>query len=238
MSTSQLVHPSPIKSEKDTTQKPLNALLTKANEISTPSIPVVDILKEEGIKKGKTLSSSLQSLLHGENGAENKEDDLAIKSEGIKEHDKPQYINQSKTEALSQKIMEAKQLVQHVAQNVKDSIENYKPPFTRIKMQLNPQKFGDMDITLIQRGNNVHININANTNALSVMMQNAHELKAQLSAQGLGDAQMNFSSSQQNQQEHKQRQEQAGLTYEDFQDFDEEFTETATALEIVVPRYI
>ncbi len=236
LSTSQIVKPSPVKSEKDTVQKPLNALLSK--EISTPSIPVVDVLEEKSIKAEKPLASSLQVLLHGEQDAENNEENLAAKSEGIKDHDKSQHITQSKTEALSQKIMEAKQLIQHVSQNVKDSIENYKPPFTRIKMQLNPQKFGDMDVTLIQRGNNVHININANTNALSVMMQNAHELKAQLSAQGLGDAQMNFSSQQQNQQEHKQRQEQAGLAYEDFQDFDEEFTEIATALEIVVPRYI
>jgi len=236
LSTSQIVKPNPIKSEKDTAQKPLNTLLTKVNDISTPSIPVVEVLEEQSSKK--TLPSSIQALLHGENIAENNEEDLVAKTEGIKEHDKPQHINQSKTEALSQKIMEAKQLVQHVAQNVKDSVENYKPPFTRIKMQLNPQKFGDMDVTLIQRGNNVHININANTNALSVMMQNAHELKTQLSAQGLEDAQMNFSSHQQNQQEHKQRQEQAGVAYEEFQDFDEEFTEVATALEIVVPRYI
>ena len=138
---------------------------------------------------------------------------------------------------LNQKIVEAKQLVQHVAQSMKEMVENYKPPFTRVKMQLNPHKFGEMDVTLVQRGSNIHININANPTALTTMMQNAHELRAQLSAQGLGDASMNFSSHQQQQQE-RHKQEHAHLSYEEYQEFEEEFTEVATALEVVVPRYI
>ena len=235
-STSQLVKPTTVKTEKEPTQRPLNALLNKVNEVSanTAAIqtPILDTLEEP--KTAKTLSANIQTLLHGEGS----EDEVSTKLEGAKEHDKPQVVTQAKNEALTQKITEAKQLIQHVSQSVKESVENYKPPFTRIKMQLNPQKFGDMEVTLVQRGSNVHININANTTALTVMMQNAHELKTQLSSQGLGDASMNFSSHQQEQQEQKHKQEQAGLAYEDFQDFEEEFTEVATALEIVVPRYI
>ncbi|PHR55832.1 MAG: hypothetical protein COA44_09325 [Arcobacter sp.] len=233
LSTSQIVKPIPIKTDKEI--KPLNALLSKANEIATPSLPVVDALEEEGATPRKILPSSITALLHGE---ETSESELSSKLEGVKEHEKPLGLTQVRTEALSHKITEAKQLISHMSQNVKESLENYKPPFTRIKMQLNPQKFGDMEITLIQRGSNVHININASSTALTVMMQNAHELKAQLSAHGLGDASMNFSSHQQSQQEQNQRREEAGLTYEEFQEFEEEFTEVATALEIVVPRYV
>ncbi|MDF1880951.1 flagellar hook-length control protein FliK [Sulfurimonas sp. MAG313] len=211
-------------------------LLTKVNDIATPSIPVVDVLEDEVSKPTKTLPSAITALLHGDET--NKDSESGARLELGKESDKPQSITQVKTEALTQKITEAKQLITHVAQNVRESIENYKPPFTRIKMQLNPQKFGDMEVTLIQRGSNVHININASSSALTVMMQNAHELKAQLSSQGLGDASMNFSSHQQDQQEQKQKQEHAGMTYEEYQDYEEELTEVATALEIVVPRYI
>jgi len=233
LSTSQIVKPTPIKIDKEV--KPLNALLSKKPDIATPSLPVVDVL-EVAAKTTKSLPSSITALLHGE---ENSDSELSSKLEiAGKEHEKPQALNQVKTDALAQKITEAKHLVTHVAQNVKESIENYKPPFTRIKMQLNPQKFGEMEVTLIQRGNNVHININASSTALTAMMQNAHELKAQLSAQGLGDASMNFSSHQQNQQQEQHKQEQAGLAYEDFQDFEDEFNEVATALEIVVPRYV
>ena len=232
-STSELVKPVLVnKQEKESVSKPLNALLSKINESlvagaasSTEDIPAIN--------KAKPLSASLSALLHGENIEESIEGEISSKPEG----EKSQLVGNTKTDLLSQKLTEAKQLVQHVAQSMKESVENYKPPFTRVKMQLNPQKFGEMEVTLVQRGNNVHININANTTALTVMMQNSHELKAQLSAQGLGDASMNFSSHQQ-QHNGQQKREHAHLSYEEYQDFDEEFTEIATALEVVVPRYI
>jgi hypothetical protein len=236
-STSELVKPVAVtKQEKESTSKPLNALLSKLNEslVAGAASPTEDI---PAINKAKPLSASLSALLHGENLEESVEGEISSKLEGDKTNDKPQLVGNTKTDQLSQKLTEAKQLVQHVAQSMKESVENYKPPFTRVKMQLNPQKFGEMEVTLVQRGNNVHININANTTALTVMMQNSHELKAQLSAQGLGDASMNFSSHQQQQNE-QQKREHAHLSYEEYQDFDEEFTEIATALEVVVPRYI
>lgn len=233
-STSELVKPIPVvsKQEKEISNKPLNALLSKINE---SLIAGVSSTAEEipAINKAKPFSASLSAMLHGENFEESTESEITSKTES----DKSQVIGNTKADQLSQKLSEAKQLVQHVAQSMKESVENYKPPFTRVKMQLNPQKFGEMEVTLVQRGNNVHININANTTALTVMMQNSHELKAQLSAQGLGDASMNFSSHQQQQNE-QQKREHAHLSYEEYQDFDEEFTEIATALEVIVPRYI
>jgi hypothetical protein len=236
-STSELVKPALVnKQEKENSSKPLNALLSKINESlvagaasSSEEIPAIN--------KAKPFSASLSALLHGETVEEPTEGDISSKPEGEKASDKSQLVGNAKLDQFSQKLTEAKQLVQHVAQSMKESVENYKPPFTRVKMQLNPHKFGEMEVTLVQRGNNVHININANTTALTVMMQNSHELKAQLSAQGLGDASMNFSSHQQQHNE-QQKREQAHSSYEAFQDFDEEFTEVATALEVIVPRYI
>lgn len=231
-STSELVKPAvAAKKESATAQQPLNALLN-------PEKTDISLAADTKAAKETLFGASLNSLLHGEKSEESAESETGIKVEVEKNSDRPQNIQHTKTEQLSQKIAESKQLIQHMAQNIKDSIENYKPPFTRIKMQLNPQKFGDMEVTLVQRGNNVHININANTTALTVMMQNAHELKGQLSAQGLGDASMNFSSHQQQQQENPHRRENAHLAYENYKESEEEFTEIATALEIVVPRYI
>lgn len=232
-STSELVKPAHLnKQEKESADKPLHALLGKINETAAAGAEEIP-----AVNRAKPLSASLSALLHGESIEESAEGEITAKTEGEKASDKSQLVGNTKTDQLSQKITEAKQLVQHVAQSMKESVENYKPPFTRVKMQLNPQRFGEMEVTLVQRGNNVHININANTTALTVMMQNAHELKAQLSAQGLGDASMNFSSHQQQQNE-QQKREDAHHSYEAYQEFDEEFTEIATALEVVVPRYI
>jgi len=230
------------KNEKETSNaKPLNLLLGKGKEeLSVKSHFMEELISKPLTTKATALSPSLSALLHGENSSENAKSELSLKLEGADTHnEKVSSVLQTKTEQLSQKVTEAKQLVNHMAQNIKESVENYKPPFTRIKMQLNPQKFGEMDVTMVQRGNNVHININASSSALTLMMQNAHELKSALSAQGLGDATMNFSSHQhQQQQQEKQSQEQGFLTYEEYAELDEEITQIATALEVVVPRYI
>jgi len=233
--TSELVKPAVTSKHEKESQgtKALSLLLGKegfTDELTREVNPA---------QKASVVSASLSALLHGDKVSDKTEGDLALKVEGEKHNDKISSVLQTKTEQLSQKVTEAKQLVNHMSQNIKESVENYKPPFTRIKMQLNPQKFGEMDVTMVQRGNNVHININASTSALTLMMQNAHELKAALSAQGLGDATMNFSSHQhQQQQQEKQSQEQGFLTYEEYADLDEEITQIATALEVVVPRYI
>ncbi len=237
--TSELVKPIvSTKNEKELAKdKPLALLLTKEGRIEESPREVLST--PSAAKNPAVVSSSLSALLHGEDSIKQEDAELSLKVDGDKNSEKVAATLQTKTEQLSQKVSEAKQLVNHMAQNIKESVENYKPPFTRIKMQLNPQKFGEMDVTMVQRGNNVHININANTSALTLMMQNAHELKSALSAQGLGDATMNFSSQQnQQQQQEKNSQQQGFLTYEEFAEFDEEITQVATALEIVVPRYI
>ena len=231
-STSQLVKPVETKTSKESvTVKPLDALLNKTEAAN----PIISSLNTEASKvpKASHFDSALNSLLHAQESEASSELETAAPKTDT---EKTQGLQLNKSDQLTQKITEAKQLVQNVAQNMKEMVENYKPPFTRIKMQLNPQKFGEMDVTLIQRGNNVHININANTAALTTMMQNSNELRAQLSAQGLGDATMNFSSHQQ--QQEKQRHEDAHLSYEEFQEFEEEFTEVATDLEIVVAKYV
>jgi len=235
--TSELVKPIiSTKNEKELTRdKPLTLLLTKEGHIEEGSREVLTTTASS--KTSPALSPSLSALLHTENSLNQEDADLSLKVEGDKNSEKVSSVLQTKTEQLSQKVTEAKQLVNHMAQNIKESVENYKSPFTRIKMQLNPQKFGEMDVTMVQRGNNVHININASSSALTLMMQNAHELKTALNDQGLGDATMNFSSHQQQQQE-KNSQEQGFLTYEEYAELDEEITEIATALEVVVPRYI
>jgi len=233
--TSEIVKPIIVQKSEKETIRPLDLLLKRGNDETADEELVIKNIK------ASPLSTSLSALLHTDKDKLSTEKELFSKLDGEKIGDKTSTVLNNKTDYISQKATEAKQLIQHTAHSMREAVENYKPPFTRIKMQLNPQKFGEMDVTLIQRGNNVHININASSSALTLMMQNAHELKTALSAQGLGDASMNFSSHQQQQQDGQKRQEHAGLSYEEYQEYqeyEEEFTEIATALEVVVPRYI
>jgi len=79
----------------------------------------------------------------------------------------------------------------------------------KIKMQLSPKNLGDVDVTLINRGNNLHVNINSTPNTIAIFTQNQTEFKNALVNMGFTGLQMNFGESkeqergQQNYKTHK-----------------------------------
>ncbi len=146
---------------------------------------------------------------------------------------------EGKSNTLELKIHEAKQMVSHVAGSLKEAVENYKPPFTRITMQLHPAKLGEVDVTMIQRGNNVHINISSNNSAIAVLAQHSVELKNQLANSGLGSATMQFNTGGGEQQRQSQHQQNIMEAYEKYGASEgEERYETLSSLELIVPRYV
>jgi len=113
------------------------------------------------------VSKSLEQLLHGE-----KNDSFQnIKLDGL---------TTSKADSFEVKLNEAKQMIKYISQDVKTAIEDYKSPFTRVKVQLNPQKLGEVDLTVVQRGKNLHVSISSNNAAINTLAMNANELRTQL----------------------------------------------------------
>jgi flagellar hook-length control protein FliK len=106
-------------------------------------------------------------------------------------------------------------------------------------MKLNPEKLGEIEVTLVQRGNNVHVNIQSN-NASSVafLAHNATELKAQLAGQGIQNATMNFMSGGENQSQNPNPQQQQNRfqSYQSLAEL-ESNEEQLSALEIIIPHY-
>ncbi|MFA6192647.1 MAG: flagellar hook-length control protein FliK [Sulfurimonas sp.] len=150
--------------------------------------------------------------------------------------------NVHKADSFEVKINEAKQMIKYLSSDVKTAIEDYKAPFTRVKVQLNPEKFGDVELTVVQRGKNLHVNISSNATAINTLSANIMELKTQLNNSGINNATLNFSnssdnsaSSQQQGQRHQQKEAQKEYNY--FEN-DEKNEEILSSLEIVVPRYI
>lgn len=242
-----VVNTAPVKEQKS------NKEAVIAKEVKTPKAKeALNPLKSqsttnEEIKPIQELKLSepskvVSQLLHG-----NREEKILQKegeqnsSEIKREHTSNYHLNTLTTKEgeLVLKVKEAKQFVQHFAQEIKEEIQNYKPPFTRLKMQLSPAKLGEVDVTLVQRGHNVHININSNTTAITTLMQHAQELKTQLQNSGVNGATMQFQSGghQQGQGQQHARQEQLQHAYEQF-NTSEEYDSVATALEIIVPRYV
>jgi len=228
-------------------QSPLSALL-HGEKILPAQTQVAEAKKDVKTEiktdtKIKANSTVLSQLLHGENQQTTEQTASEGGTQGISAT-QGNGVHVKQTEAdLTVKMNEAKQMVKYLAQDIKQAIEDYKPPFTRIKVKLNPQKFGEVDLTVIQRGKNVHVNISSNSAAINMLSQNAGDLKVQLTQNGMNNALLNFNSStdtqsqQQQQQQNEHQKESAKQAYEAFNQ-DETSEEILSSLEIVVPRYV
>jgi flagellar hook-length control protein FliK len=138
--------------------------------------------------------------------------------------------------AMGAKMAEARQLVSQLSADVKEAMQNYKPPFTKLSMKLNPERLGEIDVMMVQRGNNVHINLTSNGTALGMLQQNSADLKSALADAGLGDATMNFSSNGESRNP-SQEQQQKHSTSEHYAEMSKILDDIDT-LELVVPRYV
>jgi len=185
----------------------------------------------------KQSVTSLESLLSNSSVTQ---EETVVKADGV--------VNSSKTDGLELKLNESKQMIKYISSDVKAAIEDYKSPFTRVKVQLNPQKLGEIDLTVVQRGKNLHVNLSSNNAAINILALNANELKAQLNSNGINNASLNFNSGHEggeseNSQGHNQNsrhEREAADEYRSFERFKEEeiAEELISSLEIVVPRYI
>ncbi len=152
-------------------------------------------------------------------------------------------LHVAKADSLEVKLNEAKQMVKYLSQDVKSSIEDYKSPFTRVKVQLNPQRLGEIDLTIVQRGKNLHINLSSNNVAINTLAMNVNDLKVQLNNNGINNASFNFNSNAQSdnaqagqQQQQRQQQQQADEEYNYFES-KERSENVVNSLEIIVPHY-
>lgn len=238
--TKQKTETRPQEIQKKEKSNPLRALLQISNSEGER------VVSEQGastkVPKQALFNTSLTQLLQGNNSEITTQN--TSESEALTPHETkttPLTVSTQQTDTLTQKVAEAKQMVQHFASQLKEEVENYKPPFTRLKMKLNPVKLGEVDITMVQRGNSVHINVSSNSAALNILMQNSSDLKTQLSNNGITNASMTFNSSADQNQQHQQhnqqnRQQELVEMYENFENSDD--FELLSSLDIVIPRYI
>ncbi len=123
------------------------------------------------------------------------------------------------------------------ANDLKEQIENFKPPLMRIKMTLSPKDLGEVSVSLVSRGNNLQVTINSNINTMAIFTQNQAEFKNALVNMGFTNLNMNFSSNQNS--NNKNQNHQKKQNEESFQNFDEYETESSIdTINIIMPKYV
>lgn len=126
-----------------------------------------------------------------------------------------------------------KETFRNFAQDFKEQMQAYKPPITRFNITLNPSNLGEVEVTLVQRGQNLHISFNTNTSTMNLFIQNQAEFKNSLVNMGFTGLEMNFSD-----QGKKDRQQQGkNRSGYGFKEEFENINPQNTALEFVLAKY-
>ncbi|EAC1313839.1 flagellar hook-length control protein FliK [Campylobacter coli] len=145
-----------------------------------------------------------QGKIQSENTEKNPLDDL---NSLVKDLNK---ISQNNTKNIT-----PKETLQHFSQDLKAAMEQYKAPITKLSITLNPHNLGEVEVTLVQRGNNLHINFNSNTNAMNLFIQNQAEFKNSLVNMGFTGLEMNFSDQGKREQNQNQGKNRSGYGFKD-----------------------
>lgn len=130
--------------------------------------------------------------------------------------------------------------VRTFAAQMVEKISEFKPPVTRVNLQLHPAELGEVNITMIARANNLHVNVTSANATMALFLQNQAEFKANLVNMGFSDIQMSFSDHKEgsntqhsgNKAKKSYESDEDGVMINEFEDSGE------STLEIVLPRYI
>lgn len=128
-----------------------------------------------------------------------------------------------------------KETLQYFSQDLKEAVDQYKAPITKLSITLNPNNLGEVEVTLIQRGNNLHINFNSNANAMNLFIQNQAEFKNSLVNMGFTGLEMNFSDQGKREQNQNQGKNRSGYGFKDALDGKNE--REKVNLELVLAKY-
>ena len=228
------------KISKEKSDESLKLLLSddKSSQSTTTATSDLSALKVAPAAATQENTKALEQLLRGE----------SFISEQSQQDAKVEVLSTQKADSFEVKINEAKQMIRYLSDDIKNAIDEYKSPFTRVKVQLNPAHLGEIDLTIVQRGKNLHVNLSSNNAAINTLVMNANELKVQLNNSGINNATLNFSDTSQQggytdsqnsgaQQQKRQNEQKAHTEYSYFEN-EEAHEEILSSLEIIVPRYI
>ncbi|MCQ2762282.1 flagellar hook-length control protein FliK, partial [Helicobacter pylori] len=75
-----------------------------------------------------------------------------------------------------------KETIKHFAQQLKQEIQEYKPPMSRISMDLFPKELGKVEVIIQKVGKNLKVSVISHNNSLQTFLDNQQDLKNSLNA--------------------------------------------------------
>ena len=103
-----------------------------------------------------------------------------------------QEIYQNILQNQNNLLLSPRETFLHFSDKLRDALQNYKPPITKISLELNPESLGSVELTITKMGDKINVQISSNQNALQLFMQNIQDFKNQLNNVGFSEVTMDF----------------------------------------------
>ncbi len=86
-----------------------------------------------------------------------------------------------------------KETIKHFTQQLKQEIQEYKPPMSKISMDLFPKELGKVEVMIQKVGKNLKVSVISHNNSLQTFLDNQQDLKNSLNALGFEGVDLSFS---------------------------------------------
>ncbi|UOR41701.1 flagellar hook-length control protein FliK [Helicobacter pylori] len=100
---------------------------------------------------------------------------------------------QASDKASENKSAAPKETIKHFTQQLKQEIQEYKPPMSRISMDLFPKELGKVEVTIQKVGKNLKVSVISHNNSLQTFLDNQQDLKNSLNTLGFEGVDLSFS---------------------------------------------
>ena len=152
--------------------------------------------------------------------------------------------NPLRSEARTNNI-NAREALSSFVNQFEQEVKKFKPPMRQISMELSPKELGNIELTITQRGNSLHISVVSNPQALQLFAQNHGELRQNLLNAGFEGVDLSFSSPNgqsgqsggQNQDSEQSQKGEANSLDSLAQNAQNNAQSEILAMEITLPRY-
>ncbi|GAA8101016.1 flagellar hook-length control protein FliK [Helicobacter pylori] len=115
--------------------------------------------------------------------------------------------NAQASDKTSDKSVTPKETIKHFTQQLKQEIQEYKPPMSRISMDLFPKELGKVEVIIQKVGKNLKVSVISHNNSLQTFLDNQQDLKNSLNALGFEGVDLSFSQDSSKEQEKEQLRE-------------------------------
>ncbi len=108
---------------------------------------------------------------------------------------------QASDKTSENKSVTPKETIKHFTQQLKQEIQEYKPPMSRISMDLFPKELGKVEVVIQKVGKNLKVSVISHNNSLQTFLDNQQDLKNSLNALGFEGVDLSFSQDSSKEQE-------------------------------------